>query len=153
MTTEQLVEANHLFVEFLGWDSGYVERKVKKPNAQPNSVAEWQVWLEEDHPLVEAIYTDRPGFEWNFALEGEYDCAIPRLVFTHDELRFHKDWNWLMPVVGKLLCRARLIEYDGWGTPEEVKDLRKALVGPVDIHGTFMCAVALLKLYIICDKR
>jgi len=65
--------------------------------------------LPESHPLVENIYTDRPGFTWHDPYRHEDLGGNEReLVFDFEELKFHLSWDWLMPVVEK-------IEYLGHG--------------------------------------
>jgi len=105
MTPEEIINGNILIAEFLNWDTcEYIQRitnskhplyKIKK---EPITV----FCLPIDHPIVNDIYTDRPGFSWNYDKEDENGNTIIRLIFFNEDLIFHSSWNWLIPVIDKI---------------------------------------------------
>ena len=59
-------------------------------------------------------------------------------TFDVEDLKFDKDWNWLMPVIDKLK--------EVWEEPEELDNLKDALWWD-NIRGVYEMAVELIKEY------
>lgn len=71
--------------------------------------------------------------------EGEHD------VFYANELEYHKNWNWLMPVVQKIGYRVRLIEYEGHNLAECFVELKQALYWGESIVSVWSSVIEVIK--------
>jgi hypothetical protein len=91
------MEENKLIAEFMGLRKGFTTVKYYHPVTRArvisNDTKEECFLIHEDDVT---IYTDRPGFEWQYIDDENY------LVTKVDELKYDSDWNWLMQVVDKI---------------------------------------------------
>lgn len=90
------IKGNVLIAELLEWEKGTSIEKyfhpVTRQHIQSRDTIKEVFLLPKDHPIVEEMYTDRPGFEWQ----------KDKLVVEFEDLEFDRNWNWLMPVVEKI---------------------------------------------------
>lgn len=100
-----ITENNKKIAEFLEWCKGTYQCKItnpKHPQFKIKQPIEEVFLLEDSHPIVENIYTDLPGFHWDYDKEDENGNVVNRLKFFPEDLKFHNDWNWLILVVEKI---------------------------------------------------
>ena len=119
-----IIEGNVLIAKFLGWR----ESESKHPYFHPVTRQEIKARMEmkpcftlsTDHPIVEKMSIDRPGFEFEYLDNGE-----THLVFDYEDLEFHESWDLLIPAVQDWIL-------DIWGKrgilPLEYVKLRDASV-------------------------
>lgn len=95
-------ENNKLIAEFMEWDEGIYQLKVTNPKHPEYNKPQPEIevfLLEDSHPIVESMYTDCPGYNWDHEKEDSDGYTIRRLMFFHEDLLFHSSWEWLMPVI------------------------------------------------------
>lgn len=105
MTDKEILEGNKRIAEFMGWDTcEYVERitNIRHPNFNKTGTKINAFCLPDTHDIVCAIYTDRPGYRWDYEKEDDNGNTINRLIFDYDDLKFNSSWDWLMPVVERI---------------------------------------------------
>lgn len=95
---KNVIENNKLIAEFMQWDNCTHQNKItnpKHPQFNKTQPIEHGFSLPRTHPIVENMYTDCPGYDWDYSKDEE------QLIFYYDDLKFHSSWDWLMPVVIK----------------------------------------------------
>lgn len=87
LTKEQIIENNKIIAEFMGG-------KIISANSSPGTIKEFYYFEEVSKKEITHNYGD-------FTL---YTGSFSSTPFVHliDNLKYHKDWNWIMPVVGKI---------------------------------------------------
>lgn len=84
---------------------------------------------ENNRLIAEFISIENPHHK------GHYTCP-DGIAHTPETMRFDRDWNWLMPVVGKLSNQCE--------EPEELDNLRMCLLCN-DIEGAYSEVVGLIE--------
>ncbi len=105
MTNENIIAGNKLIAEFMGLEKCvYNERitNINHPRYKKPLICEC-FCMDENSDIVSNIYTDVPGYHWNYDKEDENGNVINRLLFFDNDLKYHSSYDWLMPVVHKIL--------------------------------------------------
>lgn len=104
MKTAEITQNNKLIAEFMDWRKSETVDKYYHPVTRKHiKTRDIQIdcfILSMEHPIVESMYLDVPGYEYQYIDNDPMD--IQHLVFLPESLCFHVDWNWLMPVVKKI---------------------------------------------------
>jgi hypothetical protein len=90
-----------ILAKFMGWREHAHRDKVTNPKhpdfGKINPLISCFL-LSENHPIVEAMYTDRPGCTWYW--DEELDEHF--LIFFVEDLKFDTSWDWLIPVIEEI---------------------------------------------------
>lgn len=104
MTNEEILAGNKSIAEFMGLDKCTHTEKINNPQhpRYKHPLIYHGYCMEENSPIVSNMYTDIPGYCWNYDKEDNDGNTINRLVFFISELKYNSSWDWLMPVVIKI---------------------------------------------------
>ena len=99
-----------------------------------------------DNKLIAEFMGAKPlvlGGSTEYEMYGVLDCiedgVNEKHYFIDDEMRFHESWDWLMPVVEKIMD----ISFFN-GEPEDFYSIRNSIP---QIRNTYKAVVEFIKLY------
>lgn len=117
MNKEEIIEGNKIIAQFMGYEYfPFDETKMQTLN---------------DVPLDQMNGWHRPSLG-HYKIDGWY------LYRTHNELRYHRDWNWLMTVLDKIENIADVeISIRGWRTEidGQEKQIKNCIIRVPDRNG------------------
>lgn len=105
MEKSEIIKGDVLIANFMEWEPCEYTERVTNPQ-HPGYKAKHPpikaFCLPDDHPIVRNIYTDVPGYCWDYNKEDEFGNTINRLIFFYEDLKFSSSWDWLIPVIDKI---------------------------------------------------
>jgi hypothetical protein len=109
MNNEEIIEGNKLIAEFMGGT------KTKSPG-----------YLDRDY----FDFKDKPYQKWTNLYGGSFEETT---LYWEGDLKYHSDWNWLMPVIEKIE-KVEFMEAEDANDPDACAFIRTFSRGMVRIN-------------------